>query len=81
MSEKFKIEEEDERTNPKGEDPGDLQVSEPQSGRVSHKRSHSYVEERFFLMTKILSFAAICNRKRFSEWSHGFIFLRKTTRR
>ena len=48
-----------------GEDPGDLQVREPQSGRVA--RSHSYVEERFFLMTKILDFAAICNRKGFSE--------------
>ena len=55
-----------------GEDPGDLQVREPQSGRVVRRRSHSYVEERFFLMTKILDFAAICNRKGFSERTHLF---------
>jgi len=54
--------------------PGDLQVSEPQSGRVAHKRSHSYVEERSpnKLGAKILSLAAICNRKRFSDWTHTY---------
>ncbi|GEM_PF-1576082 len=51
MSEKFKIEEEDERTIPhqsigEGECPGDIQVIEPQSGWVARRRSHSYVEER-----------------------------------
>ena len=51
MSEKFKIEEEDERTIPlqsigEGECPGDIQVIEPRSGRVARRRSHSYVEER-----------------------------------
>ncbi len=77
MSEKFKIEEEDERTIPlrsigEGECPGDIQVIEPRSGRVARRRSHSYVEERFCLMTKILDFVAICNKKRFSEWTHIF---------
>ncbi len=38
--------------------------------KISRRRSHSYVEERFFQMTKILDFAAICNKKRFSEWTH-----------
>ena len=56
-----------------GEDPGDLQVREPQSGRVARRRLVSScgrdVEERFFLITKILDFAAICNRKGFSEWT------------
>jgi|GEM_PF-5631686 len=70
MSEKFKIEEEDERTILKGGGLGDLQVREPRSGRVARRRSHSYVEEKFFQMTKILDFAAICNKKRFSEWTH-----------
>ncbi len=75
MSEKFKIEEEDERAIPlqsigEGECPGDIQVIEPRSWRVAHRRSHSYVEERFCPMTKILDFAAICNKKRFSEWTH-----------
>ena len=82
MSEKFKIEEEDERTILKGGGLGDLQVREPQSGRAARRRSHLVsstiltrrdVEERFFLMTKILDFAAICNKKRFSEWTHKFL--------
>ena len=40
-----------------------------EDGEIFRRRSHSYVEERFFLMTKILDFAAICNRKGFSEWT------------
>jgi len=39
-------------------------------GKIFRRPSHSYVEERFFQMTKILDFAAICNKKRFSEWAH-----------
>ncbi len=39
-------------------------------GKTFSRCSHSYIEERFFLMTKILNFAAICNKKRFSEWAH-----------
>ena len=35
--------------------------------KIFRRRSLSYVEERFYLMTKILNFAAICNRKGFSE--------------
>jgi len=38
-------------------------------GKIFRRRSHSYVEERFFLLTKILDFAAIRNRKGFSEWA------------
>jgi len=38
--------------------------------KIFRRRSHSYVEEKFFQMTKILDFAAICNKKRFSEWTH-----------
>ena len=38
--------------------------------KIFRRRSNSYVEERFFLMTKILDFAAICNKKRFPEWTH-----------
>jgi len=41
-----------------------------EEGKIFRRHSHSYVEERFFLMTKILGFAAICNRKRFSGWTH-----------
>ncbi|TVR86735.1 MAG: hypothetical protein EA411_09730 [Saprospirales bacterium] len=68
MSEKFKIEKDDERTIHLqsiggGECPGDIPVIEPRSGRVASMCSHSYIEERFFLMTKILDFAAICNKK------------------
>jgi hypothetical protein len=37
-----------------------------EEGEIFHTLNHSYVEERIFLMTKILDFAAICNRKRFS---------------
>ena len=52
-----------------------------EDGEIFRRRSHSYVEERFFLMTKILDFAAICNRKGFSEWTHllanNFILLVK----
>jgi len=77
MSEKFKIEEEDERTIPhqsigEGECPGDIQVIEPQSGWVARRRSHSYVEERppKHWGRRYLDFAAICNKKRFSEWTH-----------
>ena len=40
--------------------------------KIFRRHSHSYVEERFFQMTKILDFAAICNKKRFSEWTHLF---------
>jgi len=40
--------------------------------KIFRRRSHSYVEERFFQMTKILDFAAICNEKRFSEWTHQY---------
>ena len=29
-------------------------------------------------MTKILDFAAICNKKRFSEWTHEYALIRKT---
>ncbi len=36
-----------------------------EEGKIFRRRSYSYVEERFFLMTKILDFAAICNRKGF----------------
>ena len=39
---------------------------------LSVQSKYSYVEERFFQMTKILDFAAICNKKRFSEWTHLF---------
>ncbi len=45
-----------------------------EDGKILRRRSHSYVEERFFLMTKILDFAAICNRKGFSEWTRILIF-------
>ncbi len=38
-----------------------------EEGKIFRRRSHSSVEERFYLMTKILDFAAICNRKGFSE--------------
>jgi len=41
-------------------------------GKIFRRRSHSYVEERFFLLTKILDFAAIRNRKGFSEWTQFF---------
>ena len=34
-----------------------------EEGKIFRRRSRSYVEERFYLMTKILDFAAICNRK------------------
>ncbi|TVR87733.1 MAG: hypothetical protein EA411_06765 [Saprospirales bacterium] len=67
---KSKIEASGERTIPKGEGPGDLQVSEPRSGRVAHRRSLSYVEERFYPITKILDFAANRNRNGFLEWAH-----------
>jgi hypothetical protein len=36
-------------------------------GKIFRKRSHSCVEERFYLTTRYLFFAAICNRKRFLE--------------
>jgi hypothetical protein len=42
-----------------------------EEGKIFHRRSHSYVEERFFPMKKILDFAAICNRQGFSEWTHS----------
>ena len=41
-----------------------------EEGKIFRRRSLSSVEERFFLMTKILDFAAICNRKGFSERTH-----------
>jgi len=44
-----------------------------EEGKIFRSRSHSYVEERFCLMTKILDFAAICNKKRFSEWTHKYV--------
>lgn len=28
---------------------------------------------KFFLMTKILEFAAICYKKRFSEWTYQYV--------
>jgi len=40
-------------------------------GKIFRRRSHSYVEERFFLLMKILDFAAIRNRKGFSEWTQN----------
>ena len=44
-----------------------------EEGKIFRRCSHSYIEERFFLMTKILDFAAICNRKGFSERTHSYI--------
>jgi len=38
-------------------------------GKIFRRRSRSYVEERFFLLAKIFNFAAIRNRKGFSEWT------------
>ncbi len=38
MSEKSKIEKEGNERSHEGEDPGDLQVREPQSGRVARRR-------------------------------------------
>ena len=40
MSEKFKIEEDGERTILKGGGLGDLQEREPRSGRAARRRSH-----------------------------------------
>jgi hypothetical protein len=39
--------------------------------KIFRKRSPSCVEERFYLTTKYLYFAAICNRKRFLEVPNG----------
>jgi hypothetical protein len=36
-------------------------------GKIFHKHSHSYDEERFWLTTKRLIFAAICNKNEFLE--------------
>jgi len=36
-----------------------------EEGKIFRRHSRSYVEERFFLMTKILDFAAICNKRGF----------------
>jgi len=47
-------------------------------GKIFRRRSHSYVEERFCPMTKILDFAAICNKKRFSEWTHQLVIVNFT---
>jgi len=33
-----------------------------EEGQIFRRGSQSYLEERFYLMTKILDFAAICNR-------------------
>ena len=78
MSEKVKIEEEDERTIPIGGRSGGSssernakRVGSLQASRLVHKTRRD-VEERFFLMTKILDFAAICNRRGFSEWTHPY---------
>gem|GEM_PF-984069 len=46
--------------------------------KIFRRRSLSYLEERFFQMTKILDFAAICNKKRFSEWTHPLPQIRKS---
>ncbi len=63
----------------------DLKMSEKfkieEEGKIFRRRSHSYVEERFFLMTKILDFAAICNRKGFWEWTHPYTAISKILRR
>ncbi len=37
------------------------------SGKIFRRHSHSYVEERFYSITKILDFAAIRNRNGFLE--------------
>lgn len=36
---------------------------------IFRRRSRSYIEDRFFLLTKILGFVAIRNRKGLSEWT------------
>jgi len=41
--------------------------------KIFRRLSLSYVEERFFLLTMILDFAAIRNRKGVSEWAHTSI--------
>ena len=38
-----------------------------EAGKIFHRRSHCYLEERLFPMTKILGFAVICNRMGFQS--------------
>jgi hypothetical protein len=49
-------------------------------GKIFHKHSHSYDEERFWLTTKRLIFAAICNKNEFLEVpfiTNDILFLKK----
>ncbi|TVR87510.1 MAG: hypothetical protein EA411_07505 [Saprospirales bacterium] len=41
-----------------------------ESREILRRHSHSYVEERFYVITKMLDFAAIRNRNEFLEWTH-----------
>ncbi len=57
----------------KGEDPGGSsseRTAKREGGPQASRPKRRDIEERFFLMTKILDFAAICNRKGFSERTH-----------